>query len=152
MINESSAHQKELVPKASESTAPSVYASLHSAPGLACLPDVTLPPIPPSTLLLIPGRTTGAVMSSLLLMPLHRLASIHLASLMAHLPRTLYTDVVGNLFPLPECILPHPIWMLAWLMLFRTLGIIIATGFAHPNPSHHIRVDGDRIPEQDKML
>ena len=91
-------------------------------------------------------------MSSLLLRPLHRLASVHLASLTAHLPRTLYTDVVGNLFPFPERILPHPIWMLAWLMLFLTLGIIIATGFAHPNPSHHIRVDGDRIPEQDEML
>lgn len=64
-------------------------------------------------------------------MPLHRLASIHLASFTAHLPCTLYADVMGNLFPFPECILPHLIQMLAWLMLFLTLGIIGATGFAH---------------------
>lgn len=41
MMTESSAHQKELVPEAS-----SVYASLHSAPGLAFLLDFTLPPTP----------------------------------------------------------------------------------------------------------
>ena len=67
------------------------------------------PPPQPSTLLLTLVRTTGPVMSSLLLMPLHGLASIHLASLTAHLPRTLYADVVGNLFPFPGRILPHPI-------------------------------------------
>ena len=52
MMNESSAHHKELVPKASESTGPSVCASLHSAPGLAFLPVFTPPPPPPSTPLL----------------------------------------------------------------------------------------------------
>lgn len=47
-----------------------------------------------------------------------RARPVRLASLPARPPRALYAAVVGNLFPLLERTLPHPIHMLAWLVFF----------------------------------
>lgn len=101
------------------------------------------PLVPLSTPWLVTSLGMDLVVSlpSLLCTPLHGLPPPTLPARRPRHPCALCASVLANLLPSLPHILPHPVHMLAWLLLLLTLGVISA-GSASPSPSHLTRARG----------